>query len=111
DGNRREARRRTAWPMVSLWEVSTDADFLDQFKPMQRFLVCPESKVSMGEKGCRFFQWFDAEMCEHSKSLIPGLLRKIDRVEKENAKIRAKSKILWAAMLLSWLVVFAMKMN
>ncbi|CAL8133882.1 unnamed protein product [Prunus armeniaca] len=43
-------------------------------------------------------------MCERSKSLIPGLLRKIDRVEKENAKIRAKSKILWAAMLLSWLV-------
>ncbi|CAL2265036.1 unnamed protein product [Prunus armeniaca] len=78
--------------------------------PGQRFLVCPKSK-GRGEKGCRFFQWFDAEMCERSKSLIPGLLRKIDRVEKENAKIRAKSKILWAAMLLSWLVVFAMKMN
>ncbi|CAL8175415.1 unnamed protein product [Prunus armeniaca] len=67
--------------------------------PGRRFLVCPKSK------------WFDAEMCERSKSLIPSLLRKIDRVEKENANIRAKSKILWAAMLLSWLVVFAMKMN
>ncbi|CAL8115335.1 unnamed protein product [Prunus armeniaca] len=76
----------------------------------RRFLVCPKSKGSR-EKGCRFFQWFDAKMCEHSKSLIPGLLRKIDRVEKENAKIGAKSKILWVAMLLSWLVVFATKMN
>ncbi|CAL9027520.1 unnamed protein product [Prunus brigantina] len=44
-------------------------------------------------------------MCERSKSLILGLLRKIDRMEKENAKIRAKSKMLWAAMLLSWLVI------
>ncbi|CAL2256187.1 unnamed protein product [Prunus armeniaca] len=52
-------------------------------KPRRRFLVCPKTK------------WFDAEMCERSKSLIPGLLRKIDRVEKENAKIRAKSRILW----------------
>ncbi|CAL8097284.1 unnamed protein product [Prunus armeniaca] len=76
----------------------------------QKFLVCPKSKES-GEKGCRFFQWFDAEMRERSKSLIPGLLRKIDMMEKENAKIRAKSKILWAVMLLSWFVMFAMKMN
>ncbi|CAL8175177.1 unnamed protein product [Prunus armeniaca] len=78
--------------------------------PRRIFLVCPKLKGS-GEKGCRFFQWFDAKMCEHLKSLIPGLLWKIDRVEKENAKIRAKSKILGATMLLSWLVVFAMKMN
>ncbi|CAL2229688.1 unnamed protein product [Prunus armeniaca] len=67
--------------------------------PRRRFLVYPKSK------------WFDAEMCESSKSLLPGLLKKIDRVEEENTKIRAKSSILWAAMLLSWLVVFAMKMN
>ncbi|CAL8115965.1 unnamed protein product [Prunus armeniaca] len=85
--------------MVSLWEVSTDADFLDQFKTRAEISSLPKVKV------------VDAEMCERSKSLIPGFLRKIDRVEKENAKIRAKSKILWAAMLLSWLVVFAMKMN
>ncbi|CAL2231771.1 unnamed protein product [Prunus armeniaca] len=81
--------------MVSLWEVSTDADFLDQFKPRAKISSLPKVK----------------EMCERLKSLIPGLLRKIDRVEKENANIRAKSKILWATMLLSWLVVFVMKMN
>ncbi|CAL2239787.1 unnamed protein product [Prunus armeniaca] len=61
-------------PMQTSWTSSN---------PERRFL-------GSGEKGCRFFQWFDAEMCEHSKSLIPSLLRKIDRVEKENAKIRAK---------------------
>ncbi|KAL6284683.1 hypothetical protein ACE6H2_015612 [Prunus campanulata] len=91
----REARRSKACPMVSLWEVSMDADFLDQFKPRAEISSLPKVK----------------EMCERSQSLILGLLRKIDMVEKENAKIRAKSKILWAAMLLSWLVVFAMKMN
>ncbi|CAL9000073.1 unnamed protein product [Prunus brigantina] len=31
--------------------------------PGRRFLVCPKSKGS-GNKGCRFFQWFDAEMCD-----------------------------------------------
>ncbi|CAL2231282.1 unnamed protein product [Prunus armeniaca] len=67
-------RMQTSWTTSNLW---------------RRFLVCPKSKGN-GEKGCKFFQWFDAEMCERSKSLIPGLLRKIDRVEKENAKIRAK---------------------
>ncbi|KAL6275099.1 hypothetical protein ACE6H2_018700 [Prunus campanulata] len=79
--------------------------------PGRRFLVCPKSKREWVKRMWVFFQWFDAEMCERSKSLIPGLLRKIDRVEKENANIRRKSKILWAAMLLSWLVVFAVKMN
>ncbi|KAI5334988.1 hypothetical protein L3X38_025121 [Prunus dulcis] len=69
---------------MSLWEVNTGADFVDHFKLGRRFLVYPKSKGS-GERRCRFFQWFDAEMCEHSKSLILGLLRKIDGVEKENA--------------------------
>ncbi|CAL8994219.1 unnamed protein product [Prunus brigantina] len=75
--------------MVSLWEVSTNADFVDHFKPRAEISSQPKikGKNGSGEKGCRFFQWFDAEMCERSKSLIPGLLRKIDRVEKENAKI------------------------
>ncbi|CAL8083198.1 unnamed protein product [Prunus armeniaca] len=54
------ARMQTSWTSSNLGRI---------------FLVCPKSK------------WFDVEMCERSKSLIPGLLRKIDRVEKENAKI------------------------
>ncbi|CAL9018788.1 unnamed protein product [Prunus brigantina] len=33
-------------------------------KLRRRFLVYPKSKGS-GERRCRFFQWFDAEMCEH----------------------------------------------
>ena len=88
------------------WASQIDRVLIDQI-----FSHCSGLIQGSGEKGCRFFQWFDAEMCERSKSLIPSLLRKIDRVEKENAKIQAKSRILWAAMLLSWLVVFAMKMN
>ncbi|CAL2253713.1 unnamed protein product [Prunus armeniaca] len=68
--------RSKACPMVLLWEVSTDVDFVDHFKPRAEISSMPKVK----------------EMCERSMSLIPSLLRKIDRVEKENAKIRAKSK-------------------
>ncbi|CAL8171749.1 unnamed protein product [Prunus armeniaca] len=70
DGNRREARRSKAWPMVSLCEVSTDADFLDQFNLRAEISSLPKVKGKWRQK------MFDAEMCERSKSLIPGLLRK-----------------------------------
>ncbi|CAL8164416.1 unnamed protein product [Prunus armeniaca] len=67
-GEKQGEARHAQW---CLWEVSTDANFLDQFKP--RAEISSLSKVK--------------EMCECSKSLIPGLLKKIDRVEKENANI------------------------
>ncbi|CAL2229687.1 unnamed protein product [Prunus armeniaca] len=95
EGIRHGNRRSKACPTMSLWEVSRNANFMDHFKPKAEISSLPKVK----------------EMCESSKSLLPGLLKKIDRVEEENTKIRAKSSILWAAMLLSWLVVFAMKMN
>ncbi|CAL8088329.1 unnamed protein product [Prunus armeniaca] len=95
EGIRHGNRRSKACPTMSLWEVSRNANFMDHFKPKAEISSLPKVK----------------EMCESSKSLLLGLLKKIDRVEEENTKIRAKSSILWAAMLLSWLVVFAMKMN
>lgn len=38
---------------------------------------------------CRFFEWFDPEMCPRSTSLIPGILRSKNKVEEENKRLKA----------------------
>ncbi|XP_012841561.1 PREDICTED: uncharacterized protein LOC105961843 [Erythranthe guttata] len=45
--------------------------------PGRRFVACPERGVS----GCRFFNWCDPEMCDRSKQIIPGLLKRINYLE------------------------------
>ncbi|KAL7143962.1 hypothetical protein ABFS83_08G226700 [Erythranthe nasuta] len=45
--------------------------------PGRRFVTCPHR----GDKGCKLFIWCDPEMCERSKQIIPGLLKKIDSLE------------------------------
>ncbi|KAL8053291.1 hypothetical protein ABFS82_05G062000 [Erythranthe guttata] len=44
--------------------------------PGRRFLSCAE-RVN----GCRVFYWYDPAMCERSKRIIPGLLKKINALE------------------------------
>lgn len=51
----------------------------------------------------------DDELCEHSKIVILGLRKKLDKLEAGNDKIRRKCRILWVVVGLSWLMVFAMK--
>ena len=34
------------------------------------------------EDGCGFFRWIDPPMCARSKTIIPGLLRKIRELER-----------------------------
>ncbi|BFG30821.1 hypothetical protein CerSpe_170950 [Prunus speciosa] len=65
--------------MVTSW---TDAN------PSRRFQVCPKSKKGRGQRVCQFWEWYDPEMCPDSKVVITGLLRKIHKLEEENAKIR-----------------------
>ncbi|KAL3619590.1 hypothetical protein CASFOL_034502 [Castilleja foliolosa] len=41
---------------------------------------------------CGFFRWFDEEMCSRSKEVIPGLLRKTNKLELLLAAEKEKSK-------------------
>ena len=44
-------------------------------------------------------------MCERSKHIILGLLRKIKKMEAENISQKKKEKVLLAAFLVSWVLV------
>ncbi|GER38052.1 GRF zinc finger family protein [Striga asiatica] len=89
------------------------------------------------EKACRFWNWFDPPMCARSKEIIPGLLRKINRLEaetnrhsvepanelqekeryikkmkkleKQNAQLRQKNRILLVLVVMSMVWMFIMK--
>ncbi|XP_027152586.1 uncharacterized protein At4g04775-like [Coffea eugenioides] len=52
--------------------------------PARRYVECANGKVD----GCGYWNWYDEEMCERSKQVIPGLLRRINRVETENETLR-----------------------
>ncbi|KAL3630978.1 hypothetical protein CASFOL_023962 [Castilleja foliolosa] len=59
--------------------------------PGRRFQACPNYKMS---SCCGFFRWFDEEMCSRSKEVIPGLLRKTNKLELLLAAEQEKNKLL-----------------
>ncbi|PIN25958.1 DNA topoisomerase [Handroanthus impetiginosus] len=50
--------------------------------PGRRFLSCANR-----DGGCRFFEWEDSPLCARSRVIIPGLLRRLNALEKENARL------------------------
>ncbi|BFG15065.1 hypothetical protein CerSpe_013390 [Prunus speciosa] len=68
--------------------------------PGRRFVVCAK-----GRGGCDFWVWYDMEMCESSKVVIPGLLKSRDKLENSLAKARRREKVLWAALVVSWMLI------
>ncbi|KAL3614656.1 hypothetical protein CASFOL_041413 [Castilleja foliolosa] len=58
--------------------------------PGRRFQACPNYKMP---SCCGFFRWFDEEMCSRSKEVIPGLLRKTNKLELLLATEQEKNKL------------------
>ncbi|KAL3620390.1 hypothetical protein CASFOL_035302 [Castilleja foliolosa] len=46
--------------------------------PGRRFHACPNLT---SPSSCGFFRWYDGELCARSKAVIPGLLRKTEKLE------------------------------
>ncbi|KAK4395699.1 hypothetical protein Sango_1724200 [Sesamum angolense] len=44
--------------------------------------------------GCGFFVWEDPPMCTRSKKIIPGLLRKLNKIEEEFSEMKNKVNLL-----------------
>ncbi|KAL3632678.1 hypothetical protein CASFOL_025662 [Castilleja foliolosa] len=57
--------------------------------PGRHFQACPNYKMP---SCCGFFRWFDEEMCSRSKEVIPGLLRKTNKLELLLAAEQEKNK-------------------
>ena len=51
------------------------------------------SLFQVGQK-CRFFQWHDDEICEHSKVLIPQQRQRIIKLEAKLADCKKREKFL-----------------
>ena len=43
--------------------------------------------VGQSEGGCDCFQWIEPEICARSKEIIPGLFRRINKLEFENQRM------------------------
>ncbi|KAK6140482.1 hypothetical protein DH2020_025763 [Rehmannia glutinosa] len=51
--------------------------------PGRRFLSCLNYK----DGGCGYFHWQESPLCDRARTIIPGLLRKINRLDDENKKL------------------------
>ncbi|XP_019198072.1 PREDICTED: uncharacterized protein LOC109191851 [Ipomoea nil] len=63
--------------------------------PGRRFWQCSGGS-SQRQVGCGFLDWYDPPMCYRSKRIIPGLLKRINRLEEDirtlNMKIEGDKK-------------------
>ncbi|XP_065872234.1 uncharacterized protein [Euphorbia lathyris] len=53
--------------------------------PGRRYFNCKNFGT---RKACKFFEWMDPPMNEREKSVILGLLRKLDKIEKECERLK-----------------------
>ncbi|BFG32530.1 hypothetical protein CerSpe_188040 [Prunus speciosa] len=95
-------------PMCWCGNAATIRTSWTNSNPGRRFSMCA-AKVrenNKGFKGCQFWAWFDPEMCERSKAVIPGLLKSRNKLEKSVAKARQREKVVWVLLVALW-VLFA----
>nr|XP_027122511.1 uncharacterized protein At4g04775-like [Coffea arabica] len=52
--------------------------------PARRYIECAQNQV----RGCGFWDWYDEEICERAKQVIPGLLRSKNKLEAENEALQ-----------------------
>ncbi|XP_071939121.1 putative F-box protein PP2-B6 [Coffea arabica] len=52
--------------------------------PTRRYVECANGEVD----GCGYWNWYDGEMCERSKQVIPRPLRRINRLETKNETLQ-----------------------
>ncbi|KAH7864598.1 hypothetical protein Vadar_031539 [Vaccinium darrowii] len=68
--------------------------------PGRRFSSCPNNN-------CKDFVWVDPPMCQRAVQIIPGLLRRSNRLEVElhNSKVRVRN--LAVALCATWMMIIA----
>ncbi|XP_019160101.1 PREDICTED: uncharacterized protein LOC109156721 [Ipomoea nil] len=59
--------------------------------PGRRFWQC--SEFGQGGNGCGFFDWADPPMCSRAISIIPELLKRINRDKEEIEKLKAMLEV------------------
>ncbi|KAM7459313.1 hypothetical protein LguiA_036307 [Lonicera macranthoides] len=75
--------------------------------PGRRFLTCGNTE-KMQNNDCGFFRWVDPSMCERSRVVIPGLLRRINTIEAEVSRSKSREKKWFLLLILTWVTIFAL---
>ncbi|KAI8572929.1 hypothetical protein RHMOL_Rhmol01G0239100 [Rhododendron molle] len=65
--------------------------------PGRRFMGCTKG-------GCKGFDWVDPPMCRRAVKIIPGLLRKTNKLEIEVAKRRARERKMKVYLVATWII-------
>ncbi|XP_021833751.1 uncharacterized protein LOC110773532 [Prunus avium] len=80
--------------------------------PGRRFWGCADYGV---RRGCAFFEWYDPQVCERSKIVICGLLKRLRKEEEENRKLKIEvgaglkaRRFLLASVLGSWIFLIVL---
>ncbi|KAK6140688.1 hypothetical protein DH2020_025570 [Rehmannia glutinosa] len=88
--------------------------------PGRRYSAC-ENFREVG--GCCYFVWIDPPMCTRARQIIPGLLKKVNKLENNLKQVnklendikqleddlkckRSREKYLWFALVMSWSIMY-----
>ncbi|KAG8386349.1 hypothetical protein BUALT_Bualt03G0139600 [Buddleja alternifolia] len=86
----RPAIRKTSW---------TDLN------PGRRYIIC-DKFWEPGE--CNFFEFTNPPMCERSRQIIPGLLRRVNRLEHELGEKKSQEWWMWVVVAACLFVMYCM---
>ncbi|GFQ08223.1 protein smg9, partial [Phtheirospermum japonicum] len=59
--------------------------------------------------GCTYFSWVDSPMCARALQIIPGLLRRVNRLEADIRHKNLREKLVWVALVVSWSIMYLFK--
>ncbi|GER52414.1 GRF zinc finger containing protein, partial [Striga asiatica] len=73
-----------------------------------RYAACPRFRKS---GGCTYYLWIDPPMCTRARQILPGLLKKNEKLEDELKRKRFSERCMWLVLVLSWMVVYLLLKN
>ncbi|GMP39033.1 hypothetical protein CsSME_00010033 [Camellia sinensis var. sinensis] len=73
----------------------------------RRFYGCARYGVDVT---CGYFEWVDPPMCQRGKEVLPRMVAKMNRLEKELAGSRRREKMFCKALFGTWVFFFIMTM-
>ena len=51
--------------------------------------------ILQGNGGCNYFGWYDPPICARGRQIIPGLLKRVDLLEKKVEAVKRRERKLW----------------
>ncbi|GFP92200.1 hypothetical protein PHJA_001364100 [Phtheirospermum japonicum] len=52
-----------------------------------------------------YFFWIDLPICARARQVIPGLLKRVNRLEGDLGRRNFREKLLWMVLIVSWIVL------